>query len=47
MESFVEILGGLFFLLVGICGIIYGLNPNDKYALYRKSDEHFNDEDNT
>lgn len=42
-----EILAGLFFLLVGICGILYGLNPVDKYALYRKSEKHYNDEDNT
>jgi len=42
-----EILGLLFFLLVGIAGCIYGLNPGDKYVMYRKSDDHYNEEDNT
>jgi len=34
----IEILGVSFFLLVGICGCIYGLNPSDKYTLYKQSD---------
>ena len=37
----------VFMLLVGIAGCLYGLNPDDKYAMYRKSDEHYNDEDCT
>jgi len=47
IEEYLTIFGGLFFLLVGICGCIYGLNPSDKYEIYRKSDEHYNDEDCT
>lgn len=47
LESFVELLGLIFFLLIGICGCIYGLSPSNKYAQYRKSDEHYNDGDNT
>lgn len=37
----------IFFLSVGVCGIIYGLSPNDKYSMYRKSDDHYSKEDNT
>jgi len=46
-ETFAELFAVAYFLLVGICGCIYGLSPSDKYVQYRKSDEHYNDGDNT
>lgn len=45
----IEILGGIFFLLVGICGCLYPiLIENDKrHRTFNKSENMFNDEDNT
>jgi len=47
LETYAHHIISLFFLLVGITGCIYGLNPSDKYEIYKKSDEHYNDEDCT
>ena len=47
LEEFAHHLVVAWFLLVGIAGCIYGLNPGDKYQMYKKSDDHYNDEDCT
>ena len=47
IEQYAHEIVVVFMLLVGICGCIYGLNPGDKYEMYKKSDDHYNDEDCT
>lgn len=47
IDEILNLFGLFLFLLVGICGCVYALNPSDKYELYKKSDEHYNDEDCT
>lgn len=47
LEEFAHLMVVVFMLTFGIAGCIYGLNPGDKYSIYKKSDEHYNDDDCT
>jgi len=47
LEEYIQYLSAIWFLLVGIAGCIYGLDFDNKYSMYRKSDTHYQDGDNT